>query len=74
MKHTRIAPLPEPQEELLEVTSIIRYIYIVHENWIHNKIPNFKHQCIVAHAALIVFLLALMGPPFGYSFSIGNIF
>ena len=55
------------------VTSIIRYLYIVHENWIHNKIPNFKHQCIVALAATLASLFSLMAPSFVYSISIGNI-
>ena len=55
------------------VTSILRYIYIFNENCIHNKIPNIKHQCIVALVATLVFLVTLMAPSIVYSISIGNL-
>ena len=54
------------------VTSILRYIYIVNENWIHNKIPSFKHQCIVALVATLLFLVTLTAPLMVYGFSIGK--
>ena len=30
------------------VTSVIRYIYNLHENWIHKVLPNSKFQCLAA--------------------------
>ena len=56
------------------VTSVIRYIYIVHENWIHNKIPIMRHQCVLAFLATLVSLVALITPGFGYGISMGNLY
>ena len=30
------------------ICSIIRYIYMVHESWIHSRLPNPKLQCAIA--------------------------
>jgi hypothetical protein len=56
------------------VTSIIRYIYIVHENWIHKAIPNHKYQCYMAIGFTFILYLALSFPSMGYSIYLGNYF
>jgi len=55
------------------VTSVMRYIYIVHENWIHSKIPNIKIQgmltCTFTVAAVMVILMILIS----YAASLGEL-
>ena len=55
------------------VTSIVRYIYIVHEKWIHDKVPNVRHQSIAAIALTISFFFVLLIPALGYPVYLGKI-
>ena len=56
------------------LTSIIRYVYIIHENWIHNLIPNPKYQCYAAFALAFATAFTLSMPLFGYSIFLGKLF
>ena len=45
------------------ITSVVRYIYIAHENWVHSKIPSMKIQSILAcitTIALVLFMLLII--------------
>ena len=54
------------------VTSIIRYLYICHDNWIHRVIPNHQHQCYLAFGFSFVLFLTLSFPPIGYAMYLGK--
>jgi hypothetical protein len=54
------------------VSSIIRYIYIVYENWIHTAIPNHKTQCYMAIGFTFILYLALSFPTMCYSIYLGS--
>ena len=56
------------------VSSVIRYVYIVHEIWINNVMPSHQSQCLLASCFSFVFCLTLSGPTFGYAIYIGTIF
>jgi len=56
------------------VTSVIRYIYIVHDDWIDRFIPSPRMQCQVALALAILFSVSMSAPVVGYIFYLGKIF
>jgi hypothetical protein len=56
------------------MTSVIRYIYIFHENWIHSHIPNHKIQCLAAIGLTLTFCVFLSSPAFISAIYIGNYF
>ena len=43
-------------------TSLIRYIYIVHRHALHDRIPNMKHQCLIAVLLQFVLTFVLLLP------------
>jgi hypothetical protein len=53
------------------LSSIIRYIYMVHENKLHEVIPSMKRQCHIAIALAIIFSIALSAPLLGYAVYLG---
>jgi hypothetical protein len=55
------------------LTSIIRYIYIVHPDLIDKITSSSKRQCLVAVLAAIVFVFCLCIPSFGSAFYLGSI-
>jgi hypothetical protein len=55
------------------MTSIIRYIYIFHDNWIQDFMPSHKRQCHSAFALSILFSVGLSVPVYGYAFYLGMI-
>jgi hypothetical protein len=55
------------------ITSIIRYIYIVHEDWIHSKIPNVKMQTAIALMSVLVSFFALLLPAYGFAIYLGKV-
>ena len=56
------------------ITSIIRYIYIVHEDWIHTKIPSAKLQSAIALISVLASFFALLLPAYGFAIYLGNVF
>jgi len=54
------------------VTSIIRYLYIVHENWIHSVVPGHQKQCCLAFGFSFILFFALTFPPVGYGMFLGS--
>ena len=56
------------------VTSAIRYIYIVHENWLQRVVPNVNLQCWAAFISTIVLALCCTIPMFAYGSSVGKNF
>jgi hypothetical protein len=54
------------------VTSIIRYIYIFHNDLIHNVIPSAKLKCSLAVAVSFVFSFLQSAPAFGVSILFGE--
>ena len=54
------------------VTSLVRYIYIIHEKWIYEKIPKVKHQSIASISLTFVFFFLLMAIIVGNSISLGK--
>ena len=53
------------------VTSIIRYIYILHENWIQKVLPNFKLQCCAALLLPFVMTVCCQMPMVLYGMHLG---
>ena len=53
------------------VTSIIRYVYIVHEAWIHNVMPSHRRQSYLAFGFSFILFLTLSFPPIGYAMYLG---
>jgi hypothetical protein len=54
------------------VTSIIRYLYIVHENWIHSVLPSLQSQRFLAFGFTFILFLTLTSPPLGYGIYLGK--
>jgi hypothetical protein len=54
------------------VTSLIRYIYIVHDSWLHNAIPSTKSQCRIAFGIALGLSFLLSIPVYGYAFYMGK--
>ena len=54
------------------VTSIIRYFYIVHEKWIHDKVPNVRKQSLVAIIFTFLLFFVFLIPALGYPLSLGK--
>ena len=55
------------------ISSIIRYLYIVHDSWIHSRIPNIKHQRNLAVFTTCVSNVALLLPVSGFAMYLGKI-
>jgi len=55
------------------VTSILRYIYILHEHWIHKVWPKSKFQCLVALLLTLAMTVCCMMPMFSYGIYLGEI-
>jgi hypothetical protein len=56
------------------ITSIVRYIYIAHNDWIHRKIPSHKKQCRAAFVMAFTMSLSLAFPVYGYALFLGKCF
>ena len=54
------------------VASVVRYVYIVHENRLHDVMPNHRTQCLVAGIAVFVLIVSLAGPTFAYAAFVGK--
>jgi hypothetical protein len=55
-------------------TSIIRYIYIVHENWLQRVLPNIRSQCCTAYITTVLSAVCCTIPMFAYGRSLGELF
>jgi len=55
------------------LASVIRYIYIVHGDWIDSLIPNLRWQCLITFATSILFSISLSIPLFGYIIYLGKV-
>ena len=55
-------------------TSIFRYIYIIHENWLQRVLPNIRSQCFAAYVITVVSALCCTLPMFVYGRSLGEFF
>jgi hypothetical protein len=55
------------------VTSIIRYMYIVHEDWIHSVMPKHQIQCYLTFACSFILFCALTFPVIGYGIFLGKL-
>ena len=54
------------------VTSLFRFIYIEHEEWIHMLIPSVKKQAVVA-VCLTLLVYPFFGfPPYGFAMTLGK--
>ena len=49
------------------LTSLIRYVYIEHEEWIHDVIPEVKQQCFLSVVAAAVAFPVLSAPSLLYA-------
>jgi len=56
------------------ISSIIRYVYIIHDSWIETRTSNTKLECAAAIAITFVFSLTLLLPIFAYAFHLGKVF
>ena len=54
------------------ITSIIRYIYIAHDDWIHSTIPSHKNQCRAAFVLAFIMSLFFAFPMYGYALFLGK--
>jgi hypothetical protein len=55
------------------VSSIIRYLYIVHDSWVHSMIPDLKHQRYLAIFTTCASNVAVLLPVYGFAMYLGNI-
>ncbi len=56
------------------ITTVIRYLYIVHDVWLHKTIPNVKLQRVIALGSVFGLTIALASPTFGYAISLGKFY
>jgi len=56
------------------VTTVIRYLYILHDVWLHKTIPNAQVQCFISIGSVFGLTMALASPSFGYALLLGGIF
>ncbi len=56
------------------VTSLVRYIYIEHEEWIHALIPSTKKQAITAVCLILIASTLCIFPLFGYAVTLGKMY
>jgi hypothetical protein len=54
------------------ISSAIRYIYIVHNDWIYRVIPMQQKQCCYAIGFSFILFVLLLLPPYGYSIYLGR--
>jgi hypothetical protein len=55
------------------VSSIIRYLYIVHDARVHRIIPDLKHQRYLAIFTTCASNVAVLLPVYGFAMYLGNI-
>ena len=55
------------------LSSIIRYIYIVSPDWIHNLIPNTRTQCFATYIMAFVMSFLLSTPMYSYIMYLGKL-
>ena len=53
-------------------TSIIRYVYLIHRDWLYSKMPSVRTQCFVTLTFEIMLPWILMSPIFGVMLKLGN--
>ena len=56
------------------LSSIIRYIYIVAPDWIHNVIPNARRQCYITFGVAFLFSVSLSAPVYSYAKYLGKFY
>ena len=56
------------------VTSIIRYVYLIHRDWVYSKIPSVRTQCYVSVALEIIVAWILLTPIVGAMLYLGKYF
>ena len=56
------------------ITSIIRYIYIFHSDWIHRMIPSARLKCILATVISFTYSFMQCSPTFAVVISYGKQF
>ena len=56
------------------LSSIIRYIYIVAPDWIHQLIPNVKSQCCATFGIAFLFSFSLFAPSISYAMYLGKFY
>ena len=54
------------------VTSVIRYIYIVHESWLQRVLPNIRLQFCAAFVSTFLMTVCCIIPMFAYGTSLGE--
>ena len=54
------------------MTTVIRYLYIVQDVWLHQSIPNVKVQSCIAIVFVFALTIALATPSFGYVIFLGE--
>ena len=54
------------------ITSIIRYIYISHNDWIHKMIPSSRLKCILAIIVSLAYSVMQSSPTFAVIISYGK--
>jgi hypothetical protein len=54
------------------LSSMIRYFYIMHNDWLFSKFPDVKKQCWIALGLEIGLTILLMMPAFGTIVFLGN--
>ncbi len=55
------------------LSSMIRYLYIMHNDWLFSKFPDVKKQCRIALGLEIGITVLLMLPAFGTLVFLGNL-
>ena len=55
------------------ITSIIRYVYLIHSDWLYSKIPSVKTQCFVTLTFEIILSWILMAPVLGIMLKLGKL-
>ena len=54
------------------LSSMIRYLYILHNDWLFSKVPDLKNQCWIAIGLEIVLTFILMMPILVTAILLGN--
>ena len=56
------------------LSSIIRYIYIISPDWIHNLMPSVRYQCFVTHVIAVLMSFLVSSPMFSYAIYLGKFY
>jgi len=54
------------------LSSVIRYLYIMHNDWLFSKLPDVKKQCWIALGLEILLTILFMMPIVGTAILLGN--